>query len=843
MGWWFSANKDKKLLHAAKTGRLSAIRSLLAIGAYVGYADKWGETALVKAASNGHSEVVKALLDDGASVDRRCRGGNTALHVAVYWQHYHVVKLLVSRGANLNATNNDGSTPLCHGLTNPFCDVGIAQILLDAGTDVTVPTNGGLTARDIAGKQGHPEIKLLIDTQNDNRLCIAARDGDLDIVRRLVHSGANINWKRAGLFTPLMCASSKGHRDIVLDLLAAGARVNDSGHDGNTALMLAAKEGFLGVARLLVDSGARVDTTNQDGYTARDLANESKRAAVVEFLGYYHGTVPESLKECSVVEMTRQDTVSSEQDVLDDDNSPVLDRSNSKSNGKRLSHESLKEHLGDGWLIHSCRIQAELQYFQDTKLLSAAKKGRVSDVRVLLANGACVGHVDRWGETALFKASANGHVAVVKELLDIGASMDRRCKGGNTALHTAMYWQHVHVVRLLITRGADLNATNNVFNPSFDGSTPLCHGLTHPFCDVGTVELLLDAGADTTLPTHGGLLARDLAMKHGHPEIEMLIAQQQENARLCFAARDGDVDTVHHLVCNGANVNFKRGVGSNYRQQMALIRPQGLFSPLMCAAAKGHGNIVRVLLTAGARVDDAGHEGNTALMVAAKGGFLEVVSMLIDAGATVHLTNEAGKSACEVANEFNHKAIIHLFLGGPQRAAAHSTVVTMSRKQPVICGQRTVDNGISPNTIFPIDKHCRMNDSLVRIGPDLIFALANSKRTLELLADHTFVCQLLDMSQNPQAPYEHDPRMRLVLMELRSEAPSSTNEVVLAAFGPTMLTQLFVHEGTKQFLCDPSFYTKMQEIQRDKSKLTEHMREDPRIGIALVVLVGGNADK
>jgi ankyrin repeat protein len=70
---------------------------------------------------------------------------------------------------------------------------------------------------------------------------------------------------------------------------------------------------------------------------------------------------------------------------------------------------------------------------------------------------------------------------------------------------------------------------------------------------------------------------------------------------------------------------------------------------LLCAAANGHAEVVRLLLENWAQVDATDAKGRTALIVAAYNGHFNCVQMLIDKGADPLAADEQGVSALHAA--------------------------------------------------------------------------------------------------------------------------------------------------------------------------------------------------
>ncbi len=88
-------------------------------------------------------------------------------------------------------------------------------------------------------------IYILISAPNSaaQDLISASGAGDLNKVKALLSSNADVNARNARGSTALMLASYKGHLDVVEALINANADVNLKANDGITALMYAASSG------------------------------------------------------------------------------------------------------------------------------------------------------------------------------------------------------------------------------------------------------------------------------------------------------------------------------------------------------------------------------------------------------------------------------------------------------------------------------------------------------------------------------------------------------------------------------------------------------------------------
>ncbi|WP_353274455.1 ankyrin repeat domain-containing protein [Wolbachia endosymbiont (group B) of Hofmannophila pseudospretella] len=129
------------------------------------------------------------------------------------------------------------------------------------------------------------------DYDNDGfiRLHVAAQKGDVELGRRLLECGANIEIKsktKVGGDTALHLAARNGRKDFVKLLLDSGANVNSVSSTGSrvTPLHEAAYSGHLDVAELLIERGATVDAKERYNLTPLMYASAEGNSAMVELL-------------------------------------------------------------------------------------------------------------------------------------------------------------------------------------------------------------------------------------------------------------------------------------------------------------------------------------------------------------------------------------------------------------------------------------------------------------------------------------------------------------------------------------------------------------------------------
>ena len=112
----------------------------------------------------------------------------------------------------------------------------------------------------------------------------AAQVGDIDTLKRLLSSGADVNARTISGTTVLMTAARYGHEAIVSALLAAGADVNAL-DDGRTALNSAVQNGHEAIVSALLAAGTDPNAKRRgDGATALSSAVQNGHEAMFSAL-------------------------------------------------------------------------------------------------------------------------------------------------------------------------------------------------------------------------------------------------------------------------------------------------------------------------------------------------------------------------------------------------------------------------------------------------------------------------------------------------------------------------------------------------------------------------------
>ncbi len=273
-----------------------------------------------------------------------------------------------------------------------------------------------------------------------------------------------------------------------------------------------------------------------------------------------------------------------------------------------------------------------------TALMEAALWGQTEVVSLLLKAGANPNMVDKsqlrdcelaynfdipkGGNTALMNAVTKGHVKVVTLLLEAGADPNIKTLDGTPPLMNAAQFKSrndVEIVSILLSCKADPNIKRDkrnivTFRPQADW-TVLMYATDIGHTEV--VKLLLEAGAHPNIQDDDSLAALKIAANKGHTEIVRLLLKAGANPNiknkhgataLMAAADNGHVDVVKELLDEKSykpNMNVIEKVYNLFSKNKAInidlnaTNNHGM-SALMWAANKGHAEIVRLLLDAGA---------------------------------------------------------------------------------------------------------------------------------------------------------------------------------------------------------------------------------------------------
>ncbi|KAI8032430.1 Ankyrin-2 [Camellia lanceoleosa] len=184
----------------------------------------------------GDIQALKALIGQAEiDLDHQDDKGFSAVMVTAIEGHVEAFRLLVYAGADVKLCNKSGETAITLSGFNRNRDL-FEKVMLEFAIEKGNHNGGGFYA-----------------------LHCAARRGDLDAARLLVHIGYDINFPDGDGYTPLMLAAREGHGSTCELLISYGARCDLKTAKGETALSLATKNGGAknDAIRVIMDELAR----------------------------------------------------------------------------------------------------------------------------------------------------------------------------------------------------------------------------------------------------------------------------------------------------------------------------------------------------------------------------------------------------------------------------------------------------------------------------------------------------------------------------------------------------------------------------------------------------------
>jgi ankyrin repeat protein len=251
----------------------------------------------------------------------------------------------------------------------------------------------------------------------------------------------------------------------------------------------------------------------------------------------------------------------------------------------------------------------------------------------------------RASEGGLIDAVRSRDVQSVRALLKQGADVNAPQGDGATPLHWAAQVDDLVIADALIRAGARPGRANDV------GATPLYLACTNRSASM--VERLLAAGADATAMLLNGETVLMTCARTGdakavkallmHGALVNAKESAHDQTALMWAVAQSHPDVVRLLVETGADIRARSrtypqtvvGVQTQRagREKLNYTVPRGGSTPLLFAARVGDVASARILLAAGADVNDSLPDGTSALVLAAHSGHGDVAAFLLDKGA------------------------------------------------------------------------------------------------------------------------------------------------------------------------------------------------------------------
>jgi ankyrin repeat protein len=300
----------------------------------------------------------------------------------------------------------------------------------------------------------------------EEKLCDAARRGDIPAMQALIEQGADINPKNKYGITPLLQAIGQNQTEAVRFLLKSGADPNLNAPFGSPLSEATGQD--TEIVRLLIRHGANVNYFDEK-YGISPLIDAVKLTpetfTLLKAQGHYIGPAPDILKTVQL----------------------LIDA------GADVNHHD---------------------YRWETPLRIAVVNNNIATVRLLLKAGANVDiknpnqpeeHIYNFAEDPILFVAASGYprisIQITEMLLKAGADPNYR------------NFRHY-------------DAAFDSVGITGDGYTPLTFAARWGHLPI--VKLLLEYGADPCIPRTDGRFASQIAKEHKHKTIENLIHRYEK---------------------------------------------------------------------------------------------------------------------------------------------------------------------------------------------------------------------------------------------------------------------------------------------------------------------------
>jgi uncharacterized protein len=246
-----------------------------------------------------------------------------------------------------------------------------------------------------------------------------------------------------------------------------------------------------------------------------------------------------------------------------------------------------------------------------TALHWAIYQDDLATVDLLLKAGASVKVANSFGATPLSLAAENGDPALAKRLLDAGADPNERMLNTDTVLMMAARTGDVATITLLLDRGADVNAKE-----TSRGTTALMWAVAqrHP----AAAQLLIDYGADVSAASSPAWQDRPVGYAKA---VDPRPSRKRDNSKV-------------YSQIGPRNMQPRNGGG---------------LTPLAFAARVNDLESVRILLNAGASVNQVTNYGWSPLLIATENRYYQLGSFLLDHGADPNVVTKGAWSPLYIA--------------------------------------------------------------------------------------------------------------------------------------------------------------------------------------------------
>ncbi|KAK9754189.1 Ankyrin repeats (3 copies) [Popillia japonica] len=558
------------------SGYIECCRIFIKAGVDLNDKDDTGKTPLHCAAYKGAVECVDLLVSSGADFRVTDMVGRTALHYASAQGFFFCVFTLVGIGSPVNQADKEGRTAL-HLAAAYDIDGRCVNYLIEHKADPKLKDVNGFTPIHyaVAGNNVNALKYLLYAVGNcalsgpdmplTTPLHIAARNGNTEMLEKLMPYLSDPNVRNEHGCTPLLMAARHGYASCVQMLLRFGAKVSICDiPNGLSPVHHSAKNGHVHCLALLVD--------NAEDKSIIDLADNLRRTALMLAVSNSHTdcvtTLIKSGADPNIVDgdghtCLFRAVVTGQHNILQ----MLLPRSTIVN--ERDIHGKTALHVAAGCGRLSC-VQRILPYM-DEQVKESTDRQDCTALHWACYSGSaeCVAH---FFNEHIFRQMKGNAFSPVHCAASIGAEkcLELLCAQygpeivklkddrARTPLHVAALHGQCDCAKFLLEQGADVNRQDE------DGKTPLISAAFNG--QVQIIEILIGNKADVTFSDKNGNTALHIACLRRHSNAALLLLEfittpeiinmtnNERKTALHLTARNGLVDVTRRLIAKGSSV-------------------------------------------------------------------------------------------------------------------------------------------------------------------------------------------------------------------------------------------------------------------------------------------------
>ncbi len=296
-------------------------------------------------------------------------------------------------------------------------------------------------------------------------------------------------------------------------------------------------------------------------------------------------------------------------------------------------------------------------------------------VDLLIRAGANPKAANREGSTPLWLASVNGDAAIIEALIKGGADPNEKLPLGRSPLMLASRTGNVAAMKVLLDHGADVNAKETL-----RGTTPLMWAADEGHAPA--IQLLIERGANIKAQSDPAERGRGPALGKSNDPRKAVAAQGAAlaagQAPPALGALRGDNNGIGGAggggrggaqaggrgggrggrggrgaagAADGADQGDDGAAAPVGRRGQAAVKDGGALTPLVYAVRSNDLDSVKVLLAAGADVNQVTGYGWSPLLVATQNRYYRLGAYLLEHGADVNLANKGAWTPLYLATD------------------------------------------------------------------------------------------------------------------------------------------------------------------------------------------------